>query len=102
MDRMTITLAVFCIAGQWQVRCPERESAGGLGNDASIVNGAAGLTLVEKVFARASALAEARAGEILYPDPDLIVCIDMVFAQFVEEALALGAGRLAHPERTHV
>jgi 3-isopropylmalate/(R)-2-methylmalate dehydratase large subunit len=43
-----------------------------------------------------------RAGDVVFPTPDLVVCIDMVFAAFVDEALEMGAEELAHADRTIV
>lgn len=57
------------------------------------------MTLVEKVFARSSGLDRARAGDVLFPTPDLVVNIDLVFASFLDEVLELGVTEIAHADR---
>ena len=57
------------------------------------------MTLVEKVFARASGREAIRAGEVVFPEPDLVVNIDQIFAPWVDQALEIAPDGIANPER---
>src|SRR4030095_12454209 len=61
-----------------------------------------GMTAAEKILARASGLAEVRAGEIVYPTPDFIMIHDGVVMGAKEELDQLGIGRLIAPARVMV
>lgn len=58
-----------------------------------------GMTAAEKILARASALAQVRAGDIVYPTPDFVMIHDGVVMGAKEELDALGINRLFDPAR---
>jgi 3-isopropylmalate/(R)-2-methylmalate dehydratase large subunit len=57
------------------------------------------MTAAEKILARAAGVREARAGDILYPVPDLVIIHDGVVMGAKQELDAIGIGRLFDPER---
>jgi 3-isopropylmalate/(R)-2-methylmalate dehydratase large subunit len=57
------------------------------------------MNAAEKILARASGLATARAGDIVYPVPDFVMIHDGVVTGAKEELDALGIDRLYDPER---
>jgi 3-isopropylmalate/(R)-2-methylmalate dehydratase large subunit len=58
-----------------------------------------GMTAAEKILARASGLAEARAGDIVYPTADFVMIHDGVVMGAKEELDALGIDRVYDPAR---
>ena len=58
-----------------------------------------GMTAVEKILARVSGLAQARAGEILHPTPDFVMIHDGVITGAKQELDALGIQRLFDADR---
>ncbi|MCJ7829945.1 MAG: aconitase family protein [Desulfobacterales bacterium] len=61
-----------------------------------------GMTAVEKILAKASGLDRVRPGEIVYPQPELVVVHDFIVAPSKRELDALGIDRLHDPERVIV
>jgi 3-isopropylmalate/(R)-2-methylmalate dehydratase large subunit len=58
-----------------------------------------GMTAAEKILARASGLAETRAGAIVFPAPDFVTIHDGVVMGTKQELDALGIDRVFDPER---
>lgn len=58
-----------------------------------------GMNAAEKILARASGIAESRAGDIVYPTPDLVIIHDGVVMGAKRELDALGIDRLFDPDR---
>jgi 3-isopropylmalate/(R)-2-methylmalate dehydratase large subunit len=58
-----------------------------------------GFTAIEKVMARASQKAGVRAGEVVYPDPDLIMVHDGLVQPSKSVLDRIGIDRLAQPEK---
>ncbi len=61
-----------------------------------------GMTLTEKVFARSVGRTEIHAGEIVFPEPDLVVNIDSSFPMFIQELRAAGATKVARADKVIV
>jgi 3-isopropylmalate/(R)-2-methylmalate dehydratase large subunit len=57
------------------------------------------MTAAEKILARASGVAQVRAGEIVYPTPDFVMIHDGVVTGAKQELDALGVDRLFDPAR---
>lgn len=58
-----------------------------------------GMTAAEKIFARAAGLSFVEPGQILHPEPELVVIHDGAIEMAWRELSQLGYGRIAHPER---
>ncbi|HEY9446715.1 MAG TPA: aconitase family protein, partial [Burkholderiales bacterium] len=58
-----------------------------------------GHTAVEKILALKSGVANTRAGDVVYPDPDFIMIHDGVVVGAKQELDALGIDRLAAPDK---
>jgi 3-isopropylmalate/(R)-2-methylmalate dehydratase large subunit len=58
-----------------------------------------GMTAAEKILARASCVRETRAGDIVYPVPDLVIIHDGVVMGAKQELDAIGIDRLFDPAR---
>jgi homoaconitase/3-isopropylmalate dehydratase large subunit len=58
-----------------------------------------GMTATEKILARASGLAAARAGDTVYPDPELVIVHDGYIASSKAQLEELGIHKLFDPER---
>lgn len=58
-----------------------------------------GMTAAEKILARASGIAQTRAGDIVYPIPDFVTIHDGVVMGAKQELDALGIDRLFDPDR---
>lgn len=59
----------------------------------------AGMTGVEKIVARAAGVPRVQAGDVVYPDPDLVMIHDNVLPAVKRQLDALGIDRLAQPEK---
>lgn len=57
------------------------------------------MTFAEKMFARASGQDRVAAGDIIYPDPSLVIIHDSYLEAAHRELSALGYARIANPER---
>lgn len=57
------------------------------------------MTGVEKIVARASGVASVRAGDVLYPDPDLVMVHDNIVPGVKRALDSLGIDRLTAPEK---
>ena len=57
------------------------------------------MTFVETMFARASGQATVAAGDIVYPDPSLVIIHDSYLEAAHKELTDLGYARVANPER---
>lgn len=58
-----------------------------------------GMTASEKIIARASGLAGVRAGDIVFPNPDMVMIHDNMVPGVKRALDALGIDRLAEPEK---
>ena len=61
-----------------------------------------GMTLTEKIMARASGLDDLRAGDIVYPQADLATIHDLYVVEADRQLLELGVERPWDPERVFV
>ena len=61
-----------------------------------------GMTAVEKIFARASGKSSVRAGDIVFPDPDVVIIHDALVLPSKNELDELGIDRLHNPDRIHM
>jgi 3-isopropylmalate/(R)-2-methylmalate dehydratase large subunit len=58
-----------------------------------------GMTIVEKVLARASGRSSIRAGEIVWATPDLMIGHDLNYPRYREMMDQMGVDKVAHPDR---
>ncbi len=58
-----------------------------------------GMSAVEKIIARASGVASVRAGDVVYPVPDMVMMHDNVLPGVKRALDGLGIDRLAEPEK---
>jgi 3-isopropylmalate/(R)-2-methylmalate dehydratase large subunit len=58
-----------------------------------------GMTAVERIIARASGVASVRAGDVVYPRPDMVMIHDNVLPGVKRALDGLGIDRLAEPEK---
>ncbi len=56
-------------------------------------------TAVQKVLARASGKKSVAVGEVIYPDPELVIIHDGIVETLYNELAGLGYGRIVQPER---
>lgn len=57
------------------------------------------MTAPEKIFARAAGLETVAPGDVIYPDPELVIVHDGAVEMTWRELSDLGYGRITHPER---
>lgn len=57
------------------------------------------MTFAEKMFAKASGKTVVSAGDVVYPDPELVIVHDAYIEAAYRELDGLGYGRIANPER---
>jgi 3-isopropylmalate/(R)-2-methylmalate dehydratase large subunit len=60
------------------------------------------MTFAEKMFAKASGKGIVRAGDIVYPDPELIIVHDAYLEAAYRELSKIGYARITHPEKLMV
>ncbi len=58
-----------------------------------------GLTAVQKIYARACGLERVEVGDVIYPEPDLVIIHDGFVETAYRELTGLGYGKVVHPER---
>lgn len=61
-----------------------------------------GMTAVEKIFARASAKSSVAPGDVVFPDPDVVIIHDALVLPSKKELDELGIDRLHDPDRIHM
>jgi 3-isopropylmalate/(R)-2-methylmalate dehydratase large subunit len=61
-----------------------------------------GMTAVEKIIARASGLDSVRPGDVVFPEPDLIILHDALVLPSKHELDALGIDRLQNPDKVFI
>ncbi|HTJ98529.1 MAG TPA: aconitase family protein [Bordetella sp.] len=58
-----------------------------------------GYTAIEKVLARTSGKPGARAGDLVYPEPDMVMIHDALVKEAKRELDSIGIGQIAHPRK---